>query len=614
MVFGWWWPVGAAMLLPALGLVGWAVRRGGVARYAPLDWAFFGVVLLAYSIPAVVLPAPLDTDAQGFGYLALTAKLGGDLTTLAPLQPDVSYLYAPGFTVLVAFISSLSTLPLHTTQFWAGAVLSALVVMLLWDLGWVLASGEAGEAIPRPDQTAHSTPTRATTKRVLARATALAGVIGTGLFTAYMDSHYTTLLGLVFALLLFIEAARTLDGARFGPAWGALALAALVLAHPDTTIITALGYGPWLLLLWIAQPRPNFRRWLHLPLTIPLGALILLVPWLWRVVHLLGADIISPFSRDPAYWRIITSVPPEVIFHGGLIVLLAAFGVALGLLQRNRATLLALGWWLLVLDFGALGVLERAVPGLVAPVLRYDYPFSIAWHGPIVPYALAGGIALAWGWRKIAVWLGERGHVSYDDERGGRGSLHSPAPLRVTAWSLLIAAAAGMILAGAFHRDIIAASKGRVSFFGAFASHADVQAMTWLRENTPPDALILNFPGPQEGDWVPVIAEREAIYYRPQPFFQTEGDPLADTVQQAAFRAFWEDPADPTHADLLAEAGVDYVIVPQVVGNPASFAAHVRWQRPFTDAYPRAGEVADAPYLDLAFDADGAQVYRIEDS
>jgi hypothetical protein len=40
----------------------------------------------------------------------------------------------------------------------------------------------------------------------------------------------------------------------------------------------------------------------------------------------------------------------------------------------------------------------------------------------------------------------------------------------------------------------------------------------------------LNFPGPQEGDWVPVIAERKSIYYRPQPFFDRgDTDPLADT-------------------------------------------------------------------------------------
>jgi hypothetical protein len=123
---------------------------------------------------------------------------------------------------------------------------------------------------------------------------------------------------------------------------------------------------------------------------------------------------------------------------------------------------------------------------------------------------------------------------------------------------------------------------------------------------------VLNFPGPQEGDWVPVIAERRAVYYRPQPFFRRgDGDPLADTPQQVAMRAFWHDPADPTHADLLRAAGVDYVIVPQVVGNPASFAEQFRWRRPFTDLIEMESAVSDAPYLERVYDADGARVYRV---
>jgi len=178
---------------------------------------------------------------------------------------------------------------------------------------------------------------------------------------------------------------------------------------------------------------------------------------------------------------------------------------------------------------------------------------------------------------------------------------------------MLIFAAVAVILSGIFNRQILALSTGRITFFGAFASHADVAAMTWLRTNTDPDVYILNFPGPQEGDWVPVIAERRSVYYRPQPFFQRPigGDPLADTPEQVAMRAFWDDPADPANANLLRDAGVDYVIVPQVVGKPASFATHYRWRAPFTDLIDMQSAVSDADYLTLAYDADGAQVYAV---
>ena len=50
----------------------------------PRDLLFFGFAALLFVIPALILPVPLDTDAQGFGYLGLMTKLGGGFNTLAP--------------------------------------------------------------------------------------------------------------------------------------------------------------------------------------------------------------------------------------------------------------------------------------------------------------------------------------------------------------------------------------------------------------------------------------------------------------------------------------------------------------------------------------------------
>ena len=273
--------------------------------------------------------------------------------------------------------------------------------------------------------------------------------------------------------------------------------------------------------------------------------------------------------------------------------MVAAVGLVIGLRRRSQAALLAGGWLLLVLDFSTFGILERLFPALIHPIARYDYPFSIAWHGPIIPYALLGGLALAWAWERLSP------HIN---ERRARGA----------AYAGLGVVAAGIVLGGVFSTQILALSKGRITFYGAFSSEADVRAMTWLRENTDADAYILNFPGPQEGDWVPVIAERKSVYYRPQPFFQRGADPLADTAEQQALRAFWADPADADNAALLERYGVDYVIVPQVVGNPVSFAAQYRWQPPFAYELDMQSTVSDAPYLSLVYEADGARVFRVE--
>jgi hypothetical protein len=579
MPFGWAAPVGEVAALGTAALIGLTAylnrkRARFPLPYTPLDLALFGVMLAGLAAPALVLPVPLDTDAQGFGYLALTAMLNGDLTNLAPLNPEIDYLYAPGFTVTVAYFAERLGAALHTTQFAVGAVLAALVTLVVYDFGRMIGG------VAR------------------ARAGVVALFIGFGLLTAYMDSHYTSLYGLAlggayllwtYALIVpgnpLYERPRTTFGG------GVLTLAALVLVHPDTTIIIGLGVGPWLLLIWLANPRPTLRRWLT-AFAVPVAALVLLAPWLLSVADLLGGDIASPFERNPTYWRVALGIPPEILYHGVLALPLALIGAVVGLRRRSPATLLAVGWMVFVLEFAAFGLLERVAEPLVAPVLRYDYPFSIAWHGPILPFALLGGAGLAWGWARVRP---------------------PEQTARQVAWGLLAVTLAVVVLFGAFNRELLAFSKGRVTFFGAFASEADVTAMTWLRENTPPDAYILNFPGPQEGDWVPVIAERRAVYYRPQPFFDRPGDddPLADTPEQVALRAFWADPADPDNATLLTQYGVTHIIVPEVVADPASFADHWRWRRPFTEQLEMTSAVADAPYLTAVFANGGAQVYAV---
>jgi hypothetical protein len=532
----------------------------------PRDLLFFALAGLVFVIPALVLPVPLDTDAQGFGYLALMARLGGSFDTLAPFRPEIQYLYAPGFTILTAYLSQQLGQGLHSIQFGVSAVLGLINVWLAYDLGAEMRDKRLG------------------------RAMAAAMLAGLGLFTAYMDSHFTTLLGLIFALAFVIFALRYLRGGLRADAIGAaLMLGSVVISHPDTTVILALGYGPWLLTMWFGQPRPTLRRWLVLALGVPLLAALAISPWLWSIRPLLGADIVSPFVRNLSYLRTL------IVFNGLWPLPVALIGAAVGLRGRDTMTLLAVGWLLLVVDFAALGITETLFPWL--PLFRYDYPFSIAWHGPIIPLTILTGSGLLWLWDRLA------------EARFG-------AWLHRSAYALAGAGIAAALLLLALNQPLLQFSKGRVGFFGAFASHADVQAMLWLREQAPADARVLNFPGTQfdnshESDWVPVISERDSVYYRWQPFFRNTE---ASRAEQDALRAFWRDPADPAQADLLRAYAIDYVIVPQIVGNPASLATAWRWNQPFAWEFEMLSAVADASYLELVFEADGAQVYRFTGS
>jgi hypothetical protein len=526
----------------------------------PNDLLLFAFALLLVVIPALIIPVPLDTDAQGFGYLGLMVRLGGTFDTLAPFQPEVTYLYAPGFSALLAYLSRQLGQPMHAVQLGVGAVLALMLVLLAFDLGAEVRDKRLG------------------------RATALAMLGGIGLLTAYMDSHYTTLLALNFALAFVIFSYRFLVHGFTADAIGAgLMLGATVLAHPDTTIILALGYVPWLATMWLGKPRPTVRRWAILVVGVPLIALLAIAPWLIRTLPLLGSDIASPFTRSLDYLRVF------ITYHGPIVVFVV-IGAAIGLRQRQTLAIMMVVWLIMAVDFSTTGIIETIFRPILGFVEKYDYPFSIAWHGPIIPYALLGGMGLLWVWDRIA------------EARFG-ALLHRAAP------ALLIGASAFVLIGGAFSQAVLEFSKGRIGFYGAFSSAADVAAMTWLRTNAPPDARILNHPGPHEADWVPVIAEREAVYFRPQPFFRGME---AVEAEQARMLAFWRDPADPANEALLREAGIGYVIVPQIVTDPSSFARMWRWNpATFTDHIEAVSSVEDAPYLELVFDEQGARVYQL---
>lgn len=571
---GWSAALGDTVWLVTFGLVAllaWitALHYRGVSAPAPWRWpgerdmAFLVLVIALFGAVVLVLPVPLDTDAQGFGYLALTLRDGEDFTTLAPWHPETDYLYSPGFVGLIAHLSARFTLGIHALQLVVGAATAVLFVWLAYDFGCELDGPRAG------------------------RAFMLAALGGTGMVTAFMDSHYTALLSLTFALGFLFFTLRFLQSWRWSSAlFAAICLAGVPLSQPDTTIALMIGYVPWLVLLVFSRPRPRIASWLVIAAVIPLVALGIISPWLNSLLDLLGSDIESPFAVDRQHWRTL------VFMHGGIIVGLAAIGALIGLRQRKPAHLLMLVWLVGIVEFSTLGLLESNFPDVVEPLLKYDYPFSLAWHGPIIPYTVLGGLGLLWlidrlGARRIDRWTGR------------------------LALPVVTLALAGIVAAVVFFDPLLDYSKEHLSFYGAFSSAADVDAMLWLRDNAPEDARVLNHPGPHEADWAPVISERDTVFFRPQPFFRhTE----RAEAEQDAFRAFWLDPADgaANHRDLFAEYGVQYVLVPQVFGEPERFEDMLRWRPPLDEAASYHAEAIESlPYLRLVYDGNGARVYEV---
>lgn len=566
----------ALVVWSVIVLGGWLRTRQAAVR-EPLRFPpnrltlFLLVMAFALAAPLLILPVPMDTDAQGFGYLALMIKKSGTIASLAPWHPDIAYLYSPGALLIFAALAGLfANVPMSAVMMGASHAAAFLFVCMAWDFG-----AEIAQQVPRP-----------LTPHVWQWAMAISAAASVGLWTALLDSHYTSVFGLLFVLASLTALARLLrTGGCSDAAISAVSLAALVMTHPDSAIITALGFVAFLVSIWVVA-RPPWQLQLLIAVAVPLSAAALTLPWLARIFPLLDSTIRSPFEVSLAHWR------PLLLYHGLVWPLLALVGAVVWPRQSTVWTLAMIGWIAAIVEFSLLGLLDSAFPAVLNPFVRFHYPFSLAWHGPIIPYMVLGAGGL--------VWLA--GKVDFRD-------------LSRLIDRVLLGLAVGISLILVLSSSVPAWTKGWFHFEGCFATANDVVAMRWLRDNSPPCARVLNYPGDYvnlrdwEAHWVPVIAERDSVYFRGAPFFAGPGLRSA-RAQAEQMLAFWRDPADPENVERLRAARLDFVIVPESIGAPASRKTSWRWKPPAVLS-GIASRPEAAGYLEMVFRAGGAQVYRI---
>jgi hypothetical protein len=531
-----------------------------------VNWTgvLFHLFLLGfYLAPAFVLYLPFDTDAQGFGYLALMVREGGTIDTLAPWQPDVHYLYSPAVFVWWAFLSDLLTLPLHQVMLPSAHLAAVLLALLSIDLGQALAPGRPRMRWLLP----------------------LMIVAGLGLFLTLMDSAYTSVMGFLFVTLFLALVFHALRENSLPVALlASIALAAIALTHPDTIIILLLGYVPFYATFWLSRSQHRARStWLRLFVLIPAVSVALTVPWLARVWPLFFEEhVVSPFVLSLRHVRQL------VLFQGVLVPLLALAGAVIAARRRWLADVLMLTWLVFIIDFSLFGLLDKALGPTGLDVMRYAYPFSIAWHGPILVYAYLAALALdhLLEWRPLKL---------------------SPPLLNGALGAVLLL----MLLAVLLQGPILSASYPVANLSGAFSSRADLAAMAYLRTEAPSDALVLNYPGPHEAHWLPVIAERESVYFREQPFF-SGAEPYYERAR--ALSGVYFDLSQPGAREALHSYGVTHVVIPQIVTQPDAFGdmhAMMRWRWPEETLHPLAASPGDIDWLELVFEQDGARVYRV---
>ncbi len=527
------------------------------------------------SVP-LITNVPFDVDGQGFGYMSLVVKQGGSITHLSPYYPDVEWVYSPAFPIFSAFISDVSGAPLHVAMPVFAAILSILLLASAYEFG------------------------RFAKDRLFGLLMVICMFIGLWLFTSYLDGHYAMILAtlfLVYFLRYFFSALKRPD--FYNISLSAIALAGVAYAHPDTIFNLLIAFVPFYIIIFLSRERKtlSMKRYMALFFLIPIIAVIIFSPYMLYAVKVLAANSFEHIG----FYTSMRNLSFIVIYGGLLIPLLAIIGLYYAVKRRTAMDLLMVTWFFAIIEFSSIGFFEWLFSRFRYSPMSLMYPTGVGWHAPIIPYAFLASVALYSLFRAF-----RNKSPKLHEYLAGKLSLFLSVVLIVLVVSVF------------FAPKIIGFSKKfPLPLYGEFSSKDDVNAMLWLKENTPEDAFILNYPivnlengtrsGYFEGHWVPVISERKTVYFRIQPFFFNK-QPVLD-MQRELYSAY-VDPASEASKQLMFEYGIDYVIVPQIMGNTTAFSSMYRW-KPVKDMVEQKSRFEDADYLKLVYDSSGAKVFKV---
>ena len=198
-----------------------------------------------------------------------------------------------------------------------------------------------------------------------------------------------------------------------------------------------------------------------------------------------------------------------------MLTLLALWGMRIGLRANGTVrfvSLLMLIWLLLIIEFSCIGVIGRLLP----PVGDLTNAPNLARHGLILPFIWFGGIAL------LRLW-------------DARVSKEFKARLRRAVYGVAAVAAALLIFLAAAFQPLL----DSLGFPPPGLTKDELAAMAWLRDNTPPDAIVMAADG---NAWLPIFAERRAVDFRAARYF--EWDVLTRTGESAIDVSYVYVPAD----------------------------------------------------------------------
>jgi hypothetical protein len=505
-------------------------------------------LLRLVQIRNLVLPAWVDS-LQHVLVTEIVALHGQVPRSYEPLLPVTTFSYHFGFHADTAVFAWLSGLPIPKAMLILGQVLNGACALAAYLLAVRL------------------------TKRKIA-GVAAAGVVGlVSYLPAYYVSwgRYTQLTGMLLLPAALVTALEWLESERrdYRRLFSAGVMqAGLFLTHARVSILGVCFLLAYLLFtcgvhLRQGDLRENRELWWRSGLLALLG-LSLSAPWLVQLITTMIGAVRAGGGRlsgEPSY----NAVPFELLFiaRNRELMVVAALGAFVGLLQRKREPALILLWCLtvaLVVNPGWLGLPSTNLLNNATAIIALFLPLSVL-----------SGQAVTFVWDHLP--------LAFDRVAGRSGSRwHVTAAVRA-ALALLLA---GMALWSGW---------GTVSIINTdtiLATAEDLAAMTWIRENTPPDALFLInarhwqlgvYTGTDGGYWIPLLTGRRTLlpvlaYSYGRPELVQHVTELAQIVSQT------KDVEETQFQAILEQERVTYIYVGAKGGplTPQMFLDHPHYR------------------------------------
>ncbi len=466
----------------------------------PGDLAFFALAAALIAVPLLHLEASPGAHGQIHGLHSLAARDSESFASLAPYAGTEAIVIAPGFQALSAYLSQQLGQPMPRVQLSLAGVVFLLLVWLCYDFGAELRCKASG------------------------RAMALAALLCPSLHHSYLDGRFSELLGLLFLMAFALYALRFLR--RFNLAdllAGGLMLGAVVYSSLSLSLIALLGFAS-LCAIAPASQRARVKTLVGLTLGFPFVAALGIAPWLVNNLTLLLPVKPAPEPASLSQLALVIQAP------GIAILPLALCGMVQGLGRQGSVRFVStvmLAWLLLALEFSLVG----AIGELLYPLGALIMAGSLARFGTLVPLLFFAGLGLQ------ALW-------------NDRATPARQARLRSAAIPLLTLAMLSLLLYAVAFAALLP-----LFGFPQPLQRDDLAAMTWLRDNSPADSMLLS----AEGDaWLPVFAERKAAHFRAFGYFEwdlrqglDEGADAADFV----FAATGVDPPAELALNLVFQRG-----------------------------------------------------------